>query len=243
MLRVVAFWKAILAGAAGALAWEAAVRFLALLGIPVFDLVRELGTLPFPSGGAALWWPAGMAAHASVGAAWALFYAYFFWARFPWKPVFQGLVFATLPAVLAALVVVPQLQLMHVHQDVVQIGWGTFLSGFESTKLGGLLLGHALFGLTVGAIYTHPVGYPANRQCKRPRHIRRARKRTPERPRADDSFIFATGIECSYPTTEHGRWRRDQMEVDRSLQPLAAGLRNRARGRASRTSATALRCT
>src|SRR3546814_11639633 len=25
-------------------------------------------------------------------------------------------------------------------------------------------------------------------------------------------FLFATGIECSYPTIECGRWRRDQME-------------------------------
>src|SRR5438045_814188 len=100
MLRIVAFPKAILAGAAGALVWEVAVRLLRLLGLPLFDLVRELGTLPFPHGGPGEWWPAGMVAHAAVGAAWALFYAYFFWARFPWKPPLQGLAFATVPAVL-----------------------------------------------------------------------------------------------------------------------------------------------
>jgi beta-glucosidase/6-phospho-beta-glucosidase/beta-galactosidase len=27
------------------------------------------------------------------------------------------------------------------------------------------------------------------------------------------SFAFATGIECSYPTVEHGRWRVDQLEA------------------------------
>ena len=70
MLRVVAFRKAIAAGAAGALVWEAALRGLALLGFPSFDLVRELGTLAFPRGSPAEWWPAGMAAHATVGAAW-----------------------------------------------------------------------------------------------------------------------------------------------------------------------------
>src|SRR5438105_9451190 len=110
MLRVVAFPKAILAGAAGALAWEIAVRLLGLLGIPSFDIVRELGTLPFPNGSAAEWWPTGMAAHALVGAAWALFYAYFFWARVDWPPPLQGLAFAALPATLAALIVYPQLQ-------------------------------------------------------------------------------------------------------------------------------------
>ena len=31
-------------------------------------------------------------------------------------------------------------------------------------------------------------------------------------------FIFATGIECSYPTTEHGRWRRDEMDVTRHYE-------------------------
>ena len=211
MLRVVAFRKAIAAGAAGAVVWEASLRLLALLGLPSFDLVRELGTLAFPSGGAAEWWPAGMAAHATVGAAWALFYAYFFWARFRWPPVLQGLAFAALPAMLAALIVYPQLQLMHLRQDMVQLDWHEFLTGLEQTRLTGLLAGHALFGLTVGALYTHPVGYPSDR----PPNLRCAPRKnnsSGERPRTNGAFIFATGIECSYPTVEQGRWRRDEMD-------------------------------
>ena len=211
MLRVVAFRKAIAAGAAGAVVWEASLRLLALLGLPSFDLVLELGTLAFPSGGAAEWWPAGMAAHATVGAAWALFYAYFFWARFRWPPVLQGLAFAALPAALAALVVYPQLQLMHLRQDMVQLDWHEFLTGLEQTRLTGLLAGHALFGLTVGALYTHPVGYPSDR----PPNLRCAPRKnnsSGERPRTNGAFIFATGIECSYPTVEQGRWRRDEMD-------------------------------
>ncbi|HEX4761290.1 MAG TPA: family 1 glycosylhydrolase [Sphingomicrobium sp.] len=211
MLRVVAFRKAIAAGAAGAVVWEAALRLLALLGLPSFDLVRELGTLAFPSGGAAEWWPAGMAAHATVGAAWALFYAYFFWARFRWPPVLQGLAFAALPAMLAALIVYPQLQLMHLRQDMVQLDWHEFLTGLEQTRLTGLLAGHALFGLTVGALYTHPVGYRSDR----PPNLRFAPRKnnsSGERPRTNGAFIFATGIECSYPTVEQGRWRRDEMD-------------------------------
>ena len=214
MLRIVAFRKAILAGAAGALLWEGALRVLALLGFPSFDIVRELGTLAFPRGSAAEWWPAGMAAHALVGAVWALFYAYFFWARFRWPPALQGLAFAILPATLAALIVYPQLQLMHLHQEVVQLDWREFLAGLERTKLAGLLIGHALFGLAVGALYTHPVGYPADR----PPDFRcapRKRNSTGERRRTDGAFIFATGIECSYPTVEHGRWRRDELEETR----------------------------
>ena len=211
MLRIVAYRKAILAGAGGALVWEAVLRTLMLLGFHSFDIVRELGTLALPDGTAAEWWPAGIAAHAAVGAIWALFYAYFFWARFDWPPALQGLAFAALPAALAALLIYPQLRLMHMRQDVTQLDWRMFLTGLEQTRLGGLLLGHALFGLTVGAIYTHPVGYPATRKCSTPPNSRRPPNYNGTRVPADGRFIFATGIECSYPTTEHGRWRRDEM--------------------------------
>ena len=210
MLRVVAFWKAILAGAAGALAWEAAVRLLALAGVPVFDIVRQLGTLLFPHGGAAEWWPVGIAAHAAVGAAWALFYAYFFWARFRWPPAVQGLAFAALPALLATFVMVPQLHLMHLDQQLVRLRWDSFLAAADLSTIGTLLLGHALFGLTVGAIYVRPVGYAAAESYPHP--PRRRSPRAEGRRNPDYAgFIFATGIECSYPTTGNGAWRRDQM--------------------------------
>jgi beta-glucosidase/6-phospho-beta-glucosidase/beta-galactosidase len=213
MLRIVSFKKAILAGAAGALAWDAAIRVLMIAGVPAFDLVRELGTLPFRHAEAIAWWPAGIAAHAVVGAAWALFYAYFFWARLRWPPALQGLAFAVLPALLAILIVVPQLQLMHLDQQVVRLDWRWYLGGLEQTRLAGLLIGHAVFGLTVGAIYAHPVGYRVDRSpdlrcAPRANHDRSNGKRR----ESDGAFIFATGIECSYPTIERGRWRRDEME-------------------------------
>ena len=215
MLRVVAFPKAILAGAAGALVWEAAIRILSIAGIPVFDLVRELGTLPFPHGTAFEWWPAGIAAHASVGVGWALFYAYFFWGRLRWPPALQGLAFAALPALLATLIAVPQLRLMHLPREVVRLDWHTYLGGIAPTKLGALLLGHALFGLTVGTVYTHPVGYPADRPPDLRFAPRRQHRSNGRRRELDARFIFATGIECSYPTIEGGTWRRDEMATMR----------------------------
>jgi beta-glucosidase/6-phospho-beta-glucosidase/beta-galactosidase len=218
VLRIVAYRKAILAGATGALAWEAAVRLLSLLGIPVFDLVRELGTLPYPSGLPLGWWPKGLIAHAAVGAAWALFYAYFFWARFRWPPALQGLAFAALPALLATFVMIPQLELMHDDAQVVQLDWRSFTAALDPHILGGLLMGHALFGLTVGAIYTHPVGYRADRKCRTPPNSKPPRNHGGSRVPQDGSFIFATGIECSYPMTEQGRWRRDEMEATRHYQ-------------------------
>jgi beta-glucosidase/6-phospho-beta-glucosidase/beta-galactosidase len=214
LLRVVSFRKAILAGAAGALAWEVSVRILALVGLPIFDMARELGTLAVPHGGMTQWWPVGMAAHALSGAGWALFYAYFFWARYRWPPPMQGLVFSAFPATLAIVIVVPQLRVMHLDGPVADIDWRTFAFALSASEIAGLLIGHALFGLTIGAIYTHPVGYPANRAPAKPVTVARRQSRSHEPIDAGrDAFIFATGIECSYPTTEQGRWRRDQMEA------------------------------
>ncbi len=216
MLRVVAFKKAILAGAAGAIAWEAAILILAFVGVPIFDMVRELGTLVFPGGRPMEWWPAGIAAHALVGAGWALFYAYFFWARFRWRPAVQGLVFAAIPALLAILIVVPQLQLMHLPENAVRLDWHWYLGGLEQTKLAGLLIGHVVFGLTIGSIYTHPVGYRIDHAPDLRCAPRRNRSRsTAGRRKPDGAFIFATGIECSYPTIEQGSWRRDEMDAMR----------------------------
>ena len=40
MIRIVSFRKALLAGAAGALAWEVVLRLLLLAGLPLADIVR-----------------------------------------------------------------------------------------------------------------------------------------------------------------------------------------------------------
>ena len=62
MLRRVAFKKAIVAGAAGASAWEIAVRLLAILELPLFDLVRLLGTMFVGDAPVWWWWPAALTA-------------------------------------------------------------------------------------------------------------------------------------------------------------------------------------
>src|ERR1044071_6717333 len=113
MIRRVAFGKAILAGAAGALAWEVVVRVLIVLGVPLFDLVFILGSMITRGVRPWLWWPVGLALHATVGTIWAIFYAYFFWSTYDWPPTLQGLVFSLGPAVLAGLIMVPQMGFMH----------------------------------------------------------------------------------------------------------------------------------
>ena len=218
MIRVVALRKAAVAGVAGAAAWEAVLRSLILAGVPTFDIVKSLGTLVFPQGPASAWWPTGMAAHVLVGICWAVFYAYFFWSRFDWRPPLQGLVFAALPAVLALAIVSPQLGLMQLDADEVQLTRDLIMPPLSALEIGGLVLGHAIFGLVVGAIYVRPVGYRNEPVGKRLAKVReRPRKAANGRPQGA-GFIFAAGIECSYPTIEQGKWRRDEMDEMRHYQ-------------------------
>jgi beta-glucosidase/6-phospho-beta-glucosidase/beta-galactosidase len=217
--RVVSLRKAAVAGVCGALAWTAVLGTIELAGLPLFNIVKELGTLAFSPDEMLGWGAVGLFAHGLVGICWALVYAYFFWSRVNWPPALQGLAFSLIPAILALFIVNPQLHLMHLDEDVARLTWDAVLPSLSLTQLGGLLLGHSIFGLTVGALYTHPVGYPANREPP----SRRLRRRAPDTRRRDrreagSSFIFATGIECSYPTIEQGRWRRDEMEATRHYQ-------------------------
>jgi beta-glucosidase/6-phospho-beta-glucosidase/beta-galactosidase len=66
----------------------------------------------------------------------------------------------------------------------------------------------------MGSVYSRPVGFAAARP---PHSGLRAGRRLSDNdsPRNADGngFIFATGIECSYPTIEGGRWRHDQMHA------------------------------
>jgi hypothetical protein len=165
VIRRVAFRKAILAGITGALAWEAVVRLLIVLGFPLGDLVRFLGTMIAGDAPWQVWWPLGLALHASVGAVWAIFYAYFFWSTFNWHPPLQGLVFASIPIVLAGLVMLPQLALMHplvLRGEIPRPGVFSFGIGWGGPTA--IILGHVIYGVVMGSLYTRPVGYRVSRR-------------------------------------------------------------------------------
>jgi hypothetical protein len=159
----VACGKAIRAGAVGALAWEGVARLLIASGAPLFDIVFVLGTMRGAEP-AWIWWPAGIAIHAVVGAIWAIFYGFFFWSTLNRHPIVQGAVFSVLPAFLAGVVMIPQIDLMHrlvlqgemakLDAFAVNLGWG---------GPAGVLLGHITYGIVLGALYTRPVGYPVGR--------------------------------------------------------------------------------
>ncbi|MGE5100204.1 MAG: hypothetical protein ACM3SX_09470, partial [Deltaproteobacteria bacterium] len=159
---------------------------------------------------------AALFAHLSVGVCWAVFYAFFFWGRFRWRPPVQGLVFAAIPATLAVLIVYPELALMRVPAHALTFSFDRFFAPLRPATVGSLLVSHALFGLTIGSIYRRPVGYAVGHKPPpprlRPRHEARRRKESAT------GFIFATGIECSYPTIERGKWRRDEMDSTRHYE-------------------------
>ncbi len=157
MIRRVAFRKAVVGGVLGALAWELLARSAVLAGLPVFDIVRVLGTMLLGAGSPVWqWWIVGMGMHAVVGVVWATFYAYFFWSLFDTYPAVQGIVFSLFPALLAGLIMVPQMDLMlngsHPPLRIFATGLGLY---------GPLWIvgGHLIYGLVLGYIYQRPVGY------------------------------------------------------------------------------------
>ena len=205
-----------MAGAAGALAWELAARVMILLGLPVVDLIKTLGTLVAPAGPAWLWWPAGLAIHLAVGVIGAVFYAYFVWARLPWKPVYQGLTFGIVAALPVICAVYPLLLVMHSTAAVVHMSLMSYIDMISGAQRVELVLGHAIYGAALGALYTRPVGRSTRTLPDLGAEIRRRPRGPPSPPMAPapaNGFMFASGIECSYPTLENGRWRLDQMEA------------------------------
>ena len=238
MIRSVAYAKAVLAGMAGAIAWEVVARMLIWSGVPFLDLVVTLGTLMLPHAPPWKAWLAGMLLHLSVGAIWGMFYAYFFWSVLPLRPVLQGLVFAFVPMPLAIFIMHPQFDLMHpLVQGGAMSSSGPFgLSGGMEEPLS-IAAGHLVWGAVLGLLYTHPVGYAVS-QAPVPTSRPGSRPSVPSFPASlTHRFMFATGIECSYPTIEHGRWRRDEM-ASTAIIAMAGGFRA---GGADRRFASALR--
>lgn len=216
MIRVVALPKAIAAGLCGAAVMEIFSVVSRLAGLPTVDLVGELSSIAF-HGSALLADILGFTVHLSTGVCWAIFYAFFFWGRFRLPPVIQGLLFSTVPAALAIVVVYPELSLMHLQADTVTLDAQRFFAPLTAATVASLVVGHALFGLAVGSIYQKPVGYRAGRKPSPPAPRRRT---SDARRRQENStgFMFATGVECSYPTIDRGRWRRDQMDATRHYE-------------------------
>jgi hypothetical protein len=167
VIRRVAFRKAVIGGVLGAVAWEVVVRAMIFAGVPLGDLVHLLGTMLVGNAPAWLWWSAGLALHAGVGAIWAIFYAYFFWSTFDAPPAVQGMLFSCIPIMLAGFVMLPQLGWMNplvLRGELPRPGLFDIGEGWGGPA--GIILGHLVFGGTIGLLYTRPVGSPVRRRMQ-----------------------------------------------------------------------------
>jgi beta-glucosidase/6-phospho-beta-glucosidase/beta-galactosidase len=213
MIRVVSLRKAVLAGLAGAFAMHAFSLGVAAFGGPSAGIAETLRSSAFRNS-PLLAYGAAALTDLSIGVCWAVFYAFFFWGRMRVRPPLQGLLFAIIPASLAILIVYPELALMRIPADTITISLRSFYAPLSAGLIASVAIAHAIFGLVMGAIYHRPVGYPCGSRPSLPAPRERDRKpvRSERRP---GGFMFATGIECSYPTIEQGRWRRDEMDSTR----------------------------
>lgn len=213
MIRVVSHWKAILAGVAGILAWEVLARLLILAGLPFFDLVRLLGTLVADPAYPWIWWPVGMVVQAIAGALWAILYAYFFWSVLKRPPAQQGLIFSIVPALITVLILRPQLELMHARgfDPIRYAGLFGLSKGWHAPV--SILVAYGVYGLVMGRLYIRPVGAPAGERRMPTLHVPPPAAGSEDGDARLDEFMFATGIECSYPTLAGGRWRMDEMAM------------------------------
>ena len=210
MIRVVAFKKAAIAGLCGAAAMQLYGFAGSRLGLSTVDFVEQLNRLAF-GGPRILAYLVAALIHLSIGVCWAVFYAFFFWGRINVRPTIQGLIFATIPASLAILFIHPELALMRQAAGIVTLDLRTYFATLSVGAVASIIVAHALFGATIGTIYRRPVGYRVDYRPPPPIGRQDHRSRS-ERKIASSAFMFATGIECSYPTIDYGRWRRDEME-------------------------------
>ena len=211
MMRVVSFRKAVIAGACGAAVMELVTLAAAQAGMPMMDFVKALSSVAFDHS-PLLSMAAAFAVHLAIGICWAIFYAFFFWGRMKLPPPVQGLVFAALPAALAMFIVYPELDRdasSHGRRGLQRpwLPFATLLAdgGQPADRPRFVRMTSARFTAARSAIAPEPSRLRQDRGRVRP-----ARK--PRQP-GSTAFMFATGIECSYPTIDHGRWRRDELDL------------------------------
>ena len=175
-----------------------------------------------------------MAAHALVGVCWAVFYAYFFWAQFDWQPAAAG-PRSSAPSrrCWRCSSSRPQLRLMQLGREQVQLTFGDAPARpFRRRDRRLAARATRSSGSTVGAIYTHPVGYPADRPPDSPSLPQRASAQQGARRREQNSGFHLRDRDRVQLSDDRARQlapRRDAR--DAALRLLAARLRAGARDR------------
>ncbi len=131
--------KAIIAGVAATAVMSLVAMFVApMMGMPKMDFGNMLGTgnpmMEMP-------YAAGWMVHFVLGIIMAIVYAKFLFGKLPGNGIVQGIVYGLILFVLAQVMVMPMM------------GSGVF-SGGNMQMIMGSLVGHIVFGATLGAVYS-----------------------------------------------------------------------------------------
>jgi uncharacterized membrane protein YagU involved in acid resistance len=125
--------RAVVAGLAGTAVMTLLMLLSPMMGMPPMNIGAMLGSVM--GGNVALGW----AAHFMIGTVLALGYAAIFASRLPGAPAVRGATFSLIPWLMAQLIVMPLM------------GMGLFSGSMLAA--GGSLMGHLVYGLTLGVVY------------------------------------------------------------------------------------------
>lgn len=125
--------RAVVAGLAGTAVMTLLMLLSPMMGMPPMHIGAMLGSVM--GGNVALGW----AAHFMIGTVLALGYAAIFASRLPGAPAVRGATFSLIPWLMAQLIVMPLM------------GMGLFSGSMLAA--GGSLMGHLVYGLTLGVVY------------------------------------------------------------------------------------------
>lgn len=146
--------RAFLIGSLGAIALMALLDTFTMLGVVDFSLEIFVGSMLRGSVHGVHNWTVGFIANLFVGGLFGMFYAYFFEYVFKRSSVPRGLIVGLVHSVVAALAVFPFFQILSEQIGAVaypRFGFFGFGQGLALPAL--LLVGHLIYGATMGLLY------------------------------------------------------------------------------------------
>ena len=151
--------RAFLTGVVGVTLMMAFIDSFYMMGFTVFSFENYLGSLVRNSEHGTHNWTAGVLVNWIVGGVFGMFYAYFFEYGFKRATPRDGILLGFGHAVLAAVAIFPFFNAihdqmgLHLYLNAESSGFGFFGSGLGPQTVLFLLIGHLLFGATMGLLY------------------------------------------------------------------------------------------
>ncbi len=153
---------ALLAGAIGAMAMLPVIYGGRAMGMTTMDLLRTLGSMMQPKGSDAVVYGIGLMVHLMMGAAFGLVHAGLLHAFDPSSSgaaVGLGILIGAVHGIIVTVMMPMMLTMGHpLVKDGTIADPGTAMMGFGKMTPMGMVVGHVVYGLVLGAIYVGAVG-------------------------------------------------------------------------------------